>query len=347
MTMAQRAIDQSEYVQRTLKDKQEFSWKRFFLQWEWLLILVFFLVLVINTNLSPFFLDGAGLRDATMIFLDKAFIVFPMVMIMILRDIDISVGSTVALSSVIMATLYNDFNVPMGAALVACLAVGALCGFINGLLIVKFKELSAVIVTLGTMILYRGIAYIILEDQASGNFPSWFSFFGWGNVGGIPFILIVFAVFAVIFTLLLHKTTFGRQIYAMGNNTTASRFSGVQIDKVKVIVFTLAGLMAAITAIFLVSRMGSTRPNVATAYELDVIAMVALGGISTAGGKGRMVGAIIAVFIIGYLQYGLGLINIPSQTMLIITGLLLLAAVGIPKLNISRQFKKFRKKQLE
>lgn len=347
MTMAQRAIDQSEYVQRTLKDKQEFSWKRFFLQWEWLLILVFFLVLVINTNLSPFFLDGAGLRDATMIFLDKAFIVFPMVMIMILRDIDISVGSTVALSSVIMATLYNDFNVPMGAALVACLAIGALCGFINGLLIVKFKELSAVIVTLGTMILYRGIAYIILEDQASGNFPSWFSFFGWGNVGGIPFILIVFAVFAVIFTLLLHKTTFGRQIYAMGNNTTASRFSGVQIDKVKVIVFTLAGLMAAITAIFLVSRMGSTRPNVATAYELDVIAMVALGGISTAGGKGRMIGAIIAVFIIGYLQYGLGLINIPSQTMLIITGLLLLAAVGIPKLNISRQFKKFRKKQLE
>ncbi|MDN7242130.1 ABC transporter permease [Planococcus sp. N028] len=347
MTMTQKAVDPSEYVQRTLKDKQEFSWKKFFLQWEWLLILVFFLVLIINTNLSPFFLNAAGLRDATMIFLDKAFIVFPMVMIMILRDIDISVGSTVALSSVIMATLYNDFNLPMGAALVACLLVGAICGVINGLLIVKFKELSAVIVTLGTMILYRGIAYVILEDQASGNFPTWFSFFGWGNVGGIPFILIVFAVLAIVFTLLLHKTTFGRQIYAMGNNTTASRFSGVQIDKVKIIVFTLAGVMAAVTAIFLVSRMGSTRPNVATMYELDVIAMVALGGISTAGGKGRMIGAIIAVFIIGYLQYGLGLINIPSQTMLVITGLLLLAAVGIPKLNVSRKFKKFRKKQLE
>ncbi|PSL36365.1 monosaccharide ABC transporter membrane protein (CUT2 family) [Planomicrobium soli] len=347
MTMTQKAIGQSEYVQRTLKDKQDFTWKRFFLQWEWLLILVFFLVLVINTNLSPFFLNGAGLRDATMIFLDKAFIVFPMVMIMILRDIDISVGSTVALSSVIMATLYNDFGMPMGAALGACLLVGAVCGLINGLLIVKFKELSAVIVTLGTMILYRGIAYIILEDQASGNFPTWFSFFGWGNVGGIPFILLVFSVLAVAFTLLLHKTTFGRQIFAMGNNTTASRFSGVQIDKVKIIVFTLAGLMAAITAIFLASRMGSTRPNVATMYELDVIAMVALGGISTAGGKGRMIGAIIAVFIFGYLQYGLGLINIPSQTMLVITGLLLLAAVGLPKINISQKFKRFRRKQLE
>lgn len=345
--MEQRAVDQSEYVQRTLKNKQEFSWKKFFLQWEWLLIVVFLIVIAINTSLSPYFLDAEGLRDATMIFLDKAFIVFPMVMIMILRDIDISVGSTVALSSVVMATLYNSFNVPMGAALVICLLVGALCGLVNGLLIVKFKELSAVIVTLGTMILYRGIAYVILEDQASGNFPEWFSFFGWGSVGGIPFILIAFTVLAIVFTLLLHKTTFGRQIYAMGNNDTASRFSGVQIDKVKVIVFTLAGLMAAITAIFLASRMGSTRPNVATMYELDVIAMVALGGISTAGGKGRMIGAIIAVFIIGYLQYGLGLINIPSQMMLVIIGLLLLASVAIPKINVGQKFKRFRKRRLE
>lgn len=346
--MANRAFEQSEYVQRTLKNKQEFSWKNFFFQWEWMLILVFLLVIAINTSLSPYFLNAAGLRDATMIFLDKAFIVFPMVMIMILRDIDISVGSTVALSSVIMATLYNTLNVPMGAAIVICLLVGALCGLVNGLLIVKFKELSAVIVTLGTMILYRGIAYVILEDQASGNFPDWFSFFGWGSVAGIPFILIAFTILAIVFTLLLHKTTFGRQVYAMGNNDTASRFSGVQVDKVKIIVFTLAGLMAAITAVFLASRMGSTRPNVAPMYELDVIAMVALGGISTAGGKGRMVGAIIAVFIIGYLQYGLGLINIPSQMMLVIVGLLLLASVAIPKVNVGRAFKGLRKKkQLE
>lgn len=346
--MEQRAIGESKYVQRTLSNKQEFSWKKFFLQWEWLLILVFFLVIAINTSLSPYFLNAAGLRDATMIFLDKAFIVFPMVMIMILRDIDISVGSTVALSSVIMATVYNSLNVPMGAAIVICMLVGTLCGLVNGLLIVKFKELSAVIVTLGTMILYRGIAYVILEDQAAGNFPEWFSFFGWGSVAGIPFILIVFIIFAIVFTLLLHKTTFGRQVYAMGNNDTASRFSGVQVDKVKLIVFTLAGLMAAITAIFLASRMGSTRPNVATMYELDVIAMVALGGISTAGGKGRMIGAIIAVFIIGYLQYGLGLINIPSQMMLVVIGLLLLASVAVPKINVKQAFKGFRKKkQLE
>ncbi|WP_235599902.1 ABC transporter permease [Alkalihalobacillus trypoxylicola] len=343
--MAESMVKHHEYVQRTLEHKQAFSLKKFFFQWEWVLILVFLIVLMINSNLSPYFLSINGLKDATMIFLDKAFIVFPMVMIMILRDIDISVGSTVALSSVVMATVYNSLGVPMEVAIVICIFVGALCGFINGLLIVKFKELSAVIVTLGTMILYRGIAYVILEDQASGNFPEWFSFFGWGNIGGIPFILILFIIFAIAFTLLLHKTTFGRQIYAMGNNDTASRFSGVQVDKVKIIVFTLAGIMAAITAIFLASRMGSTRPNVANMYELDVITMVALGGISTAGGKGRMLGAIIAVFIIGYLQYGLGLINISSQSMLIIIGALLLIAVAIPKVNLYHTFERLKEKR--
>ncbi|HZH62145.1 MAG TPA: ABC transporter permease [Metabacillus sp.] len=339
--MEQRTIlDKQGYIQRNLLDKKDFSLKGFFLQWEWMLIIIFIAVLIINSNLSPYFLNYASLRDGTMIFLDKAFIVFPMAMIMILRDIDISVGSTVALSSVVMATMYNSLGVPMELAVVICLAVGALCGLINGLLIVKFKELSAVIVTLGTMILYRGIAYVILEDQSSGNFPEWFGFFGWGYMFGIPFILILFIIMAVVFGLLLHKTTFGRHIFAMGKNPTASRFSGVKVDRIKIIVFTLAGLMAGLTALFLSSRMGSTRPNVATMYELDVIAMAALGGISTAGGKGKIIGTVIAVFIIGYLQYGLGLINIPAQTLLIVVGALLILAVAVPKIKLPSLLKR-------
>lgn len=333
--MEQRtSLDKQGYIQRNLLGKKDFSLKRFFLQWEWMLVIILVAVMIINSNLSPYFLNYASLRDGTMIFLDKAYIVFPMAMIMILRDIDISVGSTVALSSVVMATMYNSLGVPMELAIVICLAVGALCGLINGILIVKFKELSAVIVTLGTMILFRGIAYIILEDQSAGNFPEWFGFFGWGYVFGIPFILILFLVMAVLFGLLLHKTTFGRQIFAMGKNSTASRFSGVKVDRIKIIVFTLAGLMAGLTALFLSSRMGSTRPNVATMYELDVIAMAALGGISTAGGKGKIIGTVIAVFIIGYLQYGLGLINIPAQTLLIVVGALLILSVAVPKIKL-------------
>ncbi|PEQ93894.1 branched-chain amino acid ABC transporter permease [Bacillus sp. AFS006103] len=330
-------------------NKKSFSLKTFFLQWEWLLVLLFILVNIINTSLSPYYLDFNSLRDATMTFLDKAFMVFPMVFIIILRDIDISVASIVALASVIMAHLYS-LGVPMELAVVICLVVGAICGLINGLLIVKFKELSAVIVTLSTMIIYRGIAYIILEDQSAGSFPEWFGFLGWGYVFGIPFILIAFIVMAVIFGLLLHKTTFGRRVYAIGNNPTAARFSGVQVDKIKIIVFTLAGIMAAITALFLTSRMGSTRPNVATGYELDVIAMVVLGGISTAGGKGRMLGAIIAVFLIGFLRNGLGLINMPAQVLMIIIGLLLIFAVMVPNLKPKAKTKsrssKSRSKQI-
>jgi rhamnose transport system permease protein len=240
--MEQRtALDKQGYIQLNLLDKKDFSLKGFFLQWEWMLVIILIAVMMINASLSPYFLNYASLRDGTMIFMDKAYIVFPMAMIMILRDIDISVGSTVALSSVVMATMYNSLGVPMELAVLICLAVGALCGFINGLLIVKFKELSAVIVTLGTMILYRGIAYVILEDQAAGNFPEWFGFFGWGYVFGIPFILILFIIMAILFGFLLHKTTFGREVFAMGKNPTASRFSGVKVDKIKIIVSLLPG----------------------------------------------------------------------------------------------------------
>jgi len=325
------------YVHRKLEAHKPFSTKQFFLQWEWLLVLILIGVMVLNTLLSPYFLNVTSLRDATMIFLDKSFIVFPMAFIMIMREIDISVGSTVALSSVVMATAYNVLGMPMEVAVIICLLVGALCGLLNGLLITKFPELSAVIVTLATMILYRGIAYIILEDQASGNFPEWFGFFGWGYIFGIPFILIVFVIIAVMFGLLLHKTSFGRRVFAIGHNDVASKFSGVNVNRTKLIVYTLAGVMAALTAVFLASRMGSTRPNIANGYELDVIAMAALGGISTAGGKGRLIGTVIAIFIIGYLQYGLGLINIPSQTLMIIIGALLLFAVIVPKVKEMRR----------
>lgn len=325
------------YVHRKLEAHKPFSTKQFFLQWEWLLVLILIGVMALNTLLSPYFLNVTSLRDATMIFLDKSFIVFPMAFIMIMREIDISVGSTVALSSVVMATSYNVLGMPMEVAVIICLLVGALCGLLNGLLITKFPELSAVIVTLATMILYRGIAYIILEDQASGNFPEWFGFFGWGYIFGVPFILIVFVIIAVLFGLLLHKTSFGRRVFAIGHNDVASKFSGVNVNRTKLIVYTLAGVMAALTAVFLASRMGSTRPNIANGYELDVIAMAALGGISTAGGKGRLIGTVIAIFIIGYLQYGLGLINIPSQTLMIIIGALLLFAVIVPKIKEMRK----------
>ena len=315
------------------------SWRGFFLQWEWLLVVVLLGVVLVNTLLSPYFLSFSTLISTPSTFLDKAFIVFPMMFVIILGRIDISVASTVALSAVIMAVSYNA-GLPMPLAMVLCLLVGAAGGAVNGLLMVKFKELSFVIVTLSTMIIYRGIAYIILGDQAAGGFPEWYSYLGWGNFLGLPFIVVCFVLTAVAFGLLLHKTSFGRTIYGMGFNMTTCKYSGIKVDRALMIVFTLAGLMAGVTALFLTSRMGSTRPNVAMGYELEVIAMVALGGVSTNGGIGKIGGPILAVFIIGYLSYGMGLANIQAPVVLVVIGLLLILSVLAMKIRFSFKFSK-------
>jgi rhamnose transport system permease protein len=324
---------------KALSIEKPWRWKQFFFQWEWLLVLIFIIVNIINSLVSPFYLNVDTFLSAPMSFLDKAFIVFPMMMVIVLGRIDISVASNVALTSVLMAVLYNA-GLPMPVAIIAALFIGTILGGITGLLQIKFPELPAMIVTLSTMTIYRGIAYVILQDQASGGFPGWFSFFAWGYVGPFPFILLAFIVAAVIFGVVIHKTGFGRTVYGMGSNLLACKYSGVKIDRILMIVSLLTGLMCAVCAIFLTSRMGSTRPNVATYYELDVIAMVVLGGVSTSGGTGRVIGPILAIFIIGFLNFGLGLMNMPAQVMLVILGLLLILSVLIMNLRSTRKIKK-------
>ncbi|MDR1505887.1 MAG: ABC transporter permease [Treponema sp.] len=322
-------------TERMLRVEKPWRFKNFFFQWEWLLALIFILVHVINSFISPYYLNAGTFLNAPMNFLDKAFIVFPMMLVIILGNIDISVASIVAFSSVMMAVLFNA-GLPMPLAIVAALVIGTICGGINGLLLVKFRELPAMIITLATMTIYRGIAYVILEDRASGGFPEWFSFFAWGYIGPVPFIVAAFAAAAIPFGILLHKTGFGRSVYGMGNNLLACKYSGVKTDRVLIIVGLLTGLMSAVCAIFLTSRMGSTRPNVAQGYELDVIAMVVLGGVSTSGGTGRIAGPLLAVFIIGFLNYGLGLMNVSAQMILIILGLLLVLSVLVMNLRVNK-----------
>jgi rhamnose transport system permease protein len=320
---------------KSLSIEKPRSWKQFFFQWEWLLALIFILVHVINSLISPYYLNINTFLNAPMNFLDKAFIVFPMMMVIIMGNIDISVASIVALSSVFMGVLFNA-GLPMPLAIVAALAIGMILGGANSLLLIKFHELPAMIVTLSTLTIYRGAAYVILQDKASGGFPEWFSFFAWGYVGPFPFILIMFTIAAVVFGILIHKTGFGRIIYGMGNNRLACKYSGVNTSRVLLLVGVLTGLMSAICAVFLTSRMGSTRPNIAQGYELDVIAMVVLGGVSTSGGTGRIAGPLLAVFIIGFLNYGLGLMNIASQALFIIIGLLLILSVLVMNVRINK-----------
>lgn len=318
--------------------------RKYLMRWEAILFLILILVNIFNAVISPYY-SLSGILGATRDFMDKTFIVFPMAMVILIGEIDISVAATVALSSVMMGVTYNAGNgVPMAAAILIGIATATLCGFINGLVLTKFKELSPMIVTLATQTMYRGLAYVILEDQAAGSFPSWFQYFGWGSIGPVPFILLCFIVCAVIFTIVINKTKFGRRVYAIGNNREASRFSGIKVEKTRIIIYTLVGFMAGITAIFLTSRMSSTRPNIALMYELDIISMVVLGGISTSGGKGRISGAIISIFIVGLLKYGLGLVNISSQVLMIIIGMLLVISVMTP--NVAGKIKEARRQRM-
>ena len=321
--------------------EKPFSWREFFFQWEWMLVGVLILVVIVNSVISPYFFTLNTFVRTPATFLDKGFIVLPMMFVIILGRIDISVGSTVALSAVIMAVAYNA-GIPMPVAMGICVAVATVGGALNGLLQVKFKELSFVIVTLATMIIYRGIAYIILGDQASGGFPEWYSFLGWGSVLGIPFIVVVFVVAAVVFGLLLHRTTFGRATFGMGYNAAATRHSGVNTDRVVLLVFLLNGLMSGVAAIFLASRTGSVRPNMAIGYELEVIAMVALGGVSTSGGVGRIGGPVLAIFIIGFLSYGMGLANLQAPIVLVVIGSLLIFSVLAHRIRFRRNSGKTR-----
>ncbi|WP_315110683.1 ABC transporter permease [Clostridium intestinale] len=319
---------------RIIEKDKVFKWKSFFLKWEWMLLIMLVVVNIANISASPNYANTNNIMNAMRDFLDKAIVVFPMALVILLGEIDISVASTMALSSVIMGMAYQA-GVPMGVAIVIALLVGTACGFVNGIILVKFPELSSMIVTLATQIIFRGIASILLQTNSVGGFPDWYNNLGWGKVGVIPIILIFTAIEAVFFIYLVHFTKFGRRTYAMGNSVVVSKFSGIKTNHVKLIIFTVTGLLAAVAAIFLASKMGSVRPDVAKGYELDIIAMVVLGGISSAGGKGNIAGCILSILVIGFLRYGLGLVNITSQVIMIIVGALLIIAVAIPNLKSS------------
>lgn len=308
-------------------------------KWEFWLWLLLIWVNIINMCLSRNYLSVTNILGAMQVFLDKGFLVLATSFIILAGQIDISIGSIIALSAVVMGVSYNaGSGLPMPLAMALCIITATLCGFLNGILISRFRELPAMIITLSTMIIYRGIAQIMLEDKGAGKFPSWFYYLSWGSVGPIPFIVIVFIIAALILSFLMRKTVFGRKVRAVGAGRTAARFSGVRDDNALLACYMLMGFMSGISALFLASKTGSTRPNMATGYEMDAIAMAVLGGFSTMGGKGNLLGSVLAVFIIGLLNFGLGLVNIPTQLMTIVLGILLLVSDGIAnRMNIAAE----------
>lgn len=302
--------------------------------WEFLLLLVALAVFLFNSFATPYFLSPWSLSDSTFNFTERGIIALAMAMVIISGEIDLSVAGILALASTAMgAAAQAGAGVPV--LIVVGLGVGVLCGAFNGLLVAGLK-LPSIVVTIGTMSLFRGISYIVLGDQAFTGYPTEFGFFGQGYVWWvISFELVLFLVMAGVFYLLLHRTSFGRSVFAIGNNAMAAQFSGIRVRRVKFLLFILTGVMAGLAAILLTSRLGSTRPSIAFAWELEVVTIVVLGGISILGGSGSILGVVIAGFVMGMLTFGLGLLNVPGIVMSIITGAMLIIVIAMPIL-ISR-----------
>ncbi len=303
-----------------------------FQRWEWMLVLLIVLVVIGNTLLSPFFLRTNNLMRAASDFVELGLMMLPMVFVIITASIDLSVASILGFTASFMGWLFNaGWNIWAAAA--AALVLGAAAGAVNGILIARVR-LPSLVVTLGTYAFYRGMAYALLGDDAARGYPDSFIFIGQGRLFDIrlPFSVILLAILALIFGLLLHKTTFGRYTYAIGNNEEAALFSGVPVARVKLIIFTLSGVMAALAGIVLAARFGSTRPDIGAGLELDVITAVVLGGVSISGGSGTMIGAILALILIGLLRFGMGLLNLQGQVQGIIIGLLLIISILAPNI---------------
>ena len=316
---------------RSIPDRLQTPLERKLKSWESLLMLVAIGIFVANSFASPYFLNAWNLSDATFNFTEKAMIAFAMALLIISGEIDLSVASIIALASTAMGAAVQMGVGTEGLVLIG-LATGLVCGAFNGILVTGLG-LPSIVVTIGTMSLFRGISFIILGDQAFRGYPPEFAFFGQGYVWWvISFEFVLFAIIALIYSVTLHMTNFGRAVYAIGNNPTGALFSGIRVGRVKFILFLLTGLMSGIAAICLTSRLGSTRPSIATGWELEIVTMVVLGGVNILGGSGSIPGVVIAAFVMGLVTFGLGLLNVPGIVMSIVIGALLIGVIALPRL---------------
>ena len=316
---------------RHIPDRLHSPAARLLKSWEALLLAVAIAIFIANSFASPYFLNAWNLSDATFNFTEKAMIAFAMALLIISGEIDLSVAGIIALASTAMgAAAQMDVSTPV--LVLIGLGTGLACGAFNGVLVTGMG-LPSIVVTIGTMSLFRGISYIVLGDQAYGGYPAAFKWFGQGYVWWvISFEFVLFAALAAIYAVVLHATSFGRAIYAIGNNPTGALFSGIRVARVKFILFLLTGLMSGIAAICLTGRLGSTRPSIAFAWELEIVTMVVLGGISILGGGGTIPGVVIAAFVMGLVTFGLGLLNVPGIVMSIFIGLLLIGVIALPRI---------------
>lgn len=298
------------------------------------LIILMAVITIINSN----FLTANNLLNLLLQVTSNALIAFGMTFVILTGGIDLSVGSILALSSALTAGLLGS-GMTVTLAILISLILGCILGMMNGLLI-SYGKLAPFIVTLATMTIFRGATLVYTNGNPitkglSDTFL--FQFLGQGYIVGIPFpVIIMFIVFIVLYVL-LHKTAFGKSVYAIGGNEKAAYISGVKLNKVKIIIYSISGMMASISGLIITSRLSSAQPTAGASYEMDAIAAVVPGGTSLSGGKGRILGTLIGALIIGVLNNGLNIIGVSAFWQQVVKGVVILIAVLIDRFKVVKQ----------
>jgi len=294
-------------------------------------LLGLFILIVIVSILNPSFLEPLNILNLLRQVSINALIAFGMTFVILTGGIDLSVGSTLALSSAFVANMLVAGYDPILSILAGCL-LGGVMGMINGLLVTQGK-MAPFIATLATMTIFRGLTLVYTDgNPITGLGDSMtFQLFGRGYQFGIPVPAITMIIAFTILWVILHKTAFGRKTYAIGGNEKAAIVSGIKVSRVKIMIYSLAGMLSALAGAILTSRLNSAQPTAGTSYELDAIAAVVLGGTSLSGGRGRIVGTLIGALIIGTLNNGLNLLGVSSFYQMVVKGIVILIAVLIDR----------------
>jgi len=305
-------------------------WTRLLARWETLLLVALLGLIVLGNALSPFFLTPGNFSNLVSALMEVAIMALPLTLIIILGEIDLSVESMAGLSSAALGFMWAE-GVPLEIGIPAVLVMGAVGGLLNGTL-VALGGLPSLVVTLGTLALFRGLALIILGPRGVSNFPPWFTELGFGDVPGtaIPWSFVVFLAIALVLGIVLHRTWIGRQTYAVGKNAGTARFSGVRVARLRIGMFMLSGTVAALAGVILTSRLSSARADAGSGMTITAVTVVLLGGANIFGGSGTIPGTVLAVLTVAVMQNALRLASVSVEVQSIALGLLLILSVVIP-----------------
>ena len=304
---------------------------RFRFAQEAVLAAILALALLVLAVTSERFFTVDNLLNQGRLAAEVGLVALPMTMIIVTGGIDLSAGSTLGLCAIMLGVLWKNLGLPLEAAIALTLVIGTVAGLVNGWVITRVG-VPPLITTLATLALYRGLAEGISQARSVRGYPDWFFTLGQGEVLGVPTQLWLLLVAILVFGVVLARTSFGRTLYAIGHNETAARFSGLAVDRAKLVIYGLSGLMAGLAAWIFVSRVSTTRSDMGTGLELDVIAAVVLGGTSIFGGTGSILGTVLGVVLVQLLKNGLALTGVKGDATIVVIGVVLILSILLTNL---------------